>query len=71
MMLIIVVMVAAVSIGAVASFLFGFRVGGRFWQTELQHARFEAARAERQLHDLTREAFVAMADHADERDRRR
>jgi hypothetical protein len=30
-------------------------------------ARLEAARASRQLHDLTRQAFVAMAEAAEER----
>ena len=49
---------------AVAWFLLGFRVGGARWQCRLVHTQMEAASARRQLHDLTRQAFVAMADHA-------
>lgn len=45
-------------------FLLGFRVGGSHWQHRLLQMQMESARARRQLHDLTREAFVAMADHA-------
>lgn len=48
-----------------AVFMVGVRIGGRFWQSELQRTRFEAARAHRRLHDLTREAFVTMAEHAE------
>ena len=61
-LLLIVTMSLAVGVGV---FLLGFQVGGRFWQSESQRTRFEAARAERQLHDLTREAFVAIAEHAE------
>ena len=57
--------VAAVLAIVIGMFVLGFEVGGRFWQSELQRSRFETARAERQLHDLTRDAFVAMADHVD------
>lgn len=67
-MILLIVTFAVVVAGAVAVFVLGFQVGGRYWQSELQRTRFEAARAERQLHNLTREAFVAMADHVDERD---
>jgi hypothetical protein len=56
---------------AVAVFLAGFRFGGRVSQGELQRTRFRAARAERQLHDLNRDAFVAMAEQAERRGRDR
>jgi hypothetical protein len=45
-------------------FCLGFRFGGRHWKSELHDVRIEAARARRQLHDLTRQAFVAMAEEA-------
>lgn len=45
-------------------FLVGFRLGGDSWVSEVQRVRAEAAAAERQLHELTRSAFVAMAEEA-------
>lgn len=69
-MLIVILAVAVVLAIAVGVFVLGFKVGGRFWQSQLQRTRFEAARAERQLHDLTRAAFVAMAENVDEREGR-
>lgn len=45
-----------------ALFLLGFRLGGGHWRNELAHVRMEAAQAERALHDITRQAFVAMAE---------
>ena len=64
------VIIFAVTMAVVLSvllgfFAIGFRAGGQHWQSELQRARFESARAERELHDLTRQAFVAMSDHAE------
>jgi uncharacterized membrane protein YciS (DUF1049 family) len=47
-------------------FLLGFRLGGEHWQAELTRVRLEAARAERQVHDLTRQAFVAMAERVEQ-----
>jgi hypothetical protein len=55
---------------AVAVFLLGFRLGGEHWQSELSRVRLEAAQAERQLHHLTRQAFITMAEQV-ERHRRR
>jgi uncharacterized membrane protein len=51
-------------------FALGFRAGGRHYQSKLQRARFEAARAERQLHNLTRQAFISMSEHAYDQKRR-
>jgi uncharacterized membrane protein YciS (DUF1049 family) len=45
-------------------FLLGFRLGGEHWQSELARVRVEAAQAERQMHHLTREAFITMAEQA-------
>ncbi len=45
-------------------FLLGFRLGGGRWRAELARVRLEAAQANRQLHDLTHQAFVAMAEEA-------
>lgn len=44
-------------------FLFGFRLGGEHSREQLAQMRIDAAKAERQLHDLTKHAFVAMSDH--------
>jgi hypothetical protein len=52
---------------SVALFLLGFRLGGDHWQQELARVQLEAAQAERRLHDLTRQAFVAMAQAAERR----
>jgi hypothetical protein len=45
-------------------YLLGFRLGGRYWELRIAQVRSESAEASRQMHDLTREAFVAMAEHA-------
>jgi len=48
-------------------YVLGFHVGGEHWLSELTRVRMEAAQAERRLHDLTRQAFVAMAEHVERR----
>jgi hypothetical protein len=64
----LIIAFTVVLLGLMASvFLLGFRLGGDHWQSELLKVRLQAAQAERQLHDLTREAFVTMAEHAQER----
>ena len=50
-------------------FLLGFRIGGEHWQREVLQVRHEGARASREMHELTRRAFVSMAEEA-ERQRR-
>lgn len=45
-------------------FLLGFRIGGEYWQEQVLQVRHEGAQASRQMHELTRQAFVAMADEA-------
>ena len=64
------IVLALVSLGLLlglfaAIFLLGFRVGGGQWQEELAHVRLEAALAQRQMHNLTRQAFVAMAEQTE------
>jgi hypothetical protein len=49
-----------------ASYLLGFRLGGQKLQDDLLRVRLEAIEAQRQLHRLTRDAFVAMAEHAEQ-----
>lgn len=61
-----VLVVLLVLMVVMAMFLLGFRLGGDHWQSELLRVRLEAARAERQLHDLTRQTFVAMAEQAEQ-----
>ena len=65
--LLVVVLVVGFLLMAVLVYLLGFRLGGQSGISELQRVRAEAAEAERQLHDLTRSAFVAMAEAAERR----
>jgi uncharacterized membrane protein YciS (DUF1049 family) len=69
MMTLTLLLVLALLALAASVFLLGFRLGGEHWLAELNRVRLEAARAERQIHDLTRQAFVAMAEEV-ERHRR-
>lgn len=48
-------------------YVLGFRLGGDSGMTQVQRVRMEAAQAERHLHDLTRQAFIAMAEEAQRR----
>jgi hypothetical protein len=65
--LLALLLVLAVAAFAGALFLLGFRLGGEHWHAELTRVRLEAVQAERQLHDLTRDAFVAMTEAAEKR----
>lgn len=65
--LLLVALVVGFLLVAVLIYLLGFRLGGQSGISELQRVRAEAAEAERQLHDLTRSAFVAMAEAAERR----
>ncbi len=67
MVLLIIFLLLSVSMIVTLTYLLGFRLGGQSWISEAQRVRAEAAAAERQLHDLTRSAFVAMAEEAERR----
>ena len=67
MVLLIIFLLLSVSVIVTLTYLLGFRLGGQSWISEAQRVRAEAAAAERQLHDLTRSAFVAMAEEAERR----
>lgn len=67
MILLIIFLLLSVSLIVTLTYLLGFRLGGQSWISEAQRVRAEAAAAERQLHDLTRSAFVAMAEEAERR----
>jgi len=45
-------------------FRLGVRFGSDRGQSELSQLRWDTVRAKRQMHDLTRQAFVAMAQEA-------
>jgi uncharacterized membrane protein YciS (DUF1049 family) len=62
MIVFFIFMLVAVSTLIIVIFLLGFDLGGQHWQSELSRVRLEAAHAERQLHNLTRQAFVSMAE---------
>jgi hypothetical protein len=64
-LLIIILLALAVLVGVV--FLLGFRLGGESTQSELAEVRLQAMQAERRLHDLTRSAFVSMAEAVEQR----
>jgi uncharacterized membrane protein YciS (DUF1049 family) len=70
-MITLILFVAALLALAALVFILGFRLGGEHWRSELVQVRLEAARARRQLHELTRQAFVAMAEEAQSRIPRR
>lgn len=59
------ILVALLILAAFAFFL-GFRLGGDHWESELTRLRMESVQAERQLHDLTRHAFIAMAEQVEQ-----
>jgi hypothetical protein len=63
----VVFLVIAIAMVLALTYLLGFRLGGQSWVAEAQRVRAQAAAAERQLHDLTRSAFVAMAEEAERR----
>ena len=65
--LLVVLILLTVVIGL--AFLLGFRLGGDHGQSEITRVRLEAAQAERRLSDLTRQSFIAMAEHAEQRRR--
>ncbi len=69
MVLLVIFLLLSVSLIVTLTYLLGFRLGGQSWISEAQRVRAEAAAAERQLHDLTRSAFVAMAEEAERRRR--
>jgi hypothetical protein len=65
-------LILSIALVVVLTFLLGFRLGGQSCVAEAQRVRAEAAVAERQLHDMTRAAFVAMAEEAEtQRNQRR
>ena len=67
-MIAVIVVLATVTLLLVGViYVLSFRVGRAHWLNELARVRIEAAQTERRLHDLTREAFVAMAEHVERR----
>jgi hypothetical protein len=51
-------------------YLLGFWLGGSHWLGQLTQLRSEAAESARRMHELTYEAFIEMAEHAQGRARR-
>lgn len=47
-----------------SAYLIGYLLGSHGWRAKLDQVRAESREAERQLHDLTRDAFVAMSEQA-------
>ncbi len=67
MVIVLLLLVLLLAALVVSVFLLGFRLGGDHWAEELTRVRLTAAQAERRVHDLTRQAFVAMAEEAERR----
>jgi hypothetical protein len=67
LLLLLIVFLVLVFLAASLSYLLGFRLGGESTRSEITRIKLEAAQSERQLHDLTRQAFVAMAKHVEQR----
>lgn len=67
--LLILLLLASLSAVVVLAYLLGFRMGGDSWAEEARRVRGRAEVASRQMHDLTRAAFVAMAEEAERRRR--
>lgn len=66
-LLVVILVMLFVCSMAGAAYVFGFRLGGENWQRQLLEVRRESARAGREIHDLTRQAFIAMAEEAEKR----
>lgn len=67
---ILVFTIGLLVVGLVATaYLLGFRLGGASWQEELARVRGESRAAQRHIEALTRQAFVAMAEEVERRDR--
>ena len=64
MIALFLLLVGAAVLVVLLAFLLGFRLGGQSWVGEVQRIKADAASAQRQMHDLTRAAFVAMAERA-------
>jgi hypothetical protein len=67
-MIVLAVVILVVTVAALGAclFLLGFRLGGGHAQAELAEVRLVAVAAQRELHDLTRKAFTAMAEQAEQ-----
>ena len=64
-LLVLIIILLAALVASI--YLLGFRLGGEHWQSELSRVRQESAHGQRQIHELTRQAFVAMAEEAERR----
>jgi hypothetical protein len=65
--LLVLLLLAAFAAVVVLTYLLGFMIGGDSWAAEVRRVRDEADRASREMYDLTRAAFVAMAEEAERR----
>lgn len=60
LLILLILLVVALSASV---YLIGYLLGGQTWRARLDRVRAESLEAERQLHNLTRNAFVAMSEH--------
>ena len=67
MIVLTIVFLVLVALLVTTVYLLGFKLGGDHGQQELARVRLESAHAERQLHELTRGAFEAMAEQIEKR----
>lgn len=62
-LIVLLLFLALVAIATGLAFLLGFRIGGTDSRNQVAQVKVEAARAQRELLDLNRRAFIAMAEH--------
>ena len=67
MILVLAIAVSVLATVLVGLFFTGYLLDEADQQSELDRVRIEALRAERELHEITRRAFVAMTEVAEER----
>lgn len=60
----IVLVLGLILLAVALAFLLGFRLAGEGWQGRLQCIQDDSARARREMHELTKHVFVAMAERA-------
>lgn len=60
LLVLVILLIAALTTSV---YLLGYQLG-QTWHAKIDQARVQSREAEHQLHDLTRDAFVAMSEHA-------
>ena len=62
-----IMLMLALAVAVILAYLLGFRMAHDQSDSVLARIRFDSAEASRRMHDVTRNAFVAMAEQAQRR----